>query len=345
MNMSISPLNRTQSVNRKYVMRKEYLDFLRIISSFAVVFVHVFSNLLRMATNDRFTNQLLILGGSIRWCVPVFFMISGALMIDENKQYSWNEIINKVVKRVIKPYLVWSIIYQILYCFNSGSLTNVFTAPAKIIIGYGWYHLWYLYALIGLYICIPFLSFVWRQQKGKMIAVIGSLIMVIVNTFNLFLPEYYCTMFIPIFSGYTVYFVLGAFINSISNKKILFCCSIIGIASIIAMSVLTMLLPDHREQLWDYNNILICLEAIGVVALAKLLFYYSKGNSSSIFSKIGKYTFGIYLCHDLFLQLITHIFIPDSMTTAILYGVIAIVLSCILVFVIMKNRVLRKMLL
>ena len=94
--MSISPLNNTYC--EKSEKRKDYLDFLRIISCVSVVFVHVISNLLKISANDKFTNQLLLVGGGVRWCVPVFFMISGALMLEENKRYNWNEIINNVTK-------------------------------------------------------------------------------------------------------------------------------------------------------------------------------------------------------------------------------------------------------
>lgn len=343
--MSITPLNRVQNEERKSKMRKDYMDFLRVISSIAVVFVHIVSNLIRTSTNELFTEQLLVLGGSIRWSVPVFFMISGALMIEEKKHYSWNEIINKVLNRVIKPYLVWSIIYQIVYSLESGSMINIVKAPFKIIIGHGWYHLWYLYALIGLYICIPVLSFMWRQRQGKIIAVIGSIIMVISNTFNLLFPEYNFHMFIPIFSGYIVYFVFGAFIDSVSSKKVLLGCSIIGIAALIVLPVLTGLFPTYIEQLWDYNNILICIGSVGIVALAKLIYCINKGNGSPNISKFAKYTFGVYLSHDLFLQLSKHFCNIDSLKEAIIQGIIVIVLSCILIFVIMKNRILRDALL
>lgn len=342
--MSISPLNKCKAQN-KTANRKAYLDFLRIIACVAVVFVHVISNLLRTSSNDHFTSQLLSFGSSIRWCVPVFFMISGALMLEENKQYNWNQIIGKIISRVIKPYLVWSVIYQVIYCLQSASLTNVATAPIKIIIGYGWYHLWYLYALIGVYISIPCLAAIWKSKCGKSIAVIGSLIMVTVNTFNMLFPEYICRMFIPVFSGYVVYIVFGAFINSIESKKILVYLSFIGCSVIIILSILIGYLPEYRDQLWDYNNILICLCSAGVVALIKLIFSYTKVSGNSSLCEISKYTFGIYLCHDLFLQLNQYILRPDSLIMAIVYGVVTIILSCIFVLIIMKNHVFRKLLL
>ena len=158
----------------------------------------------------------------------------------------------------------------------------------------------------------------------------GSLIMVSVNTFNLLFPEYSCSMLIPIFSGYTVYFVFGAFVDSIKNKKILLCCSIIGVTSIIFLPMLTILVPSYREQIWDYNNILVCFASIGLVAMVKSVFTTAKYKGikwfeeEGKFHKIAKYTFGIYLCHDLFLQLIEHIFILDSLIDGILYGIITI---------------------
>lgn len=344
MNMSISLLNNYE-VRNKATDREVYLDFLRIISCCSVVFVHVISNLLRTSSNEHFTNQLLFFGSSIRWCVPVFFMISGALMLEGHKRYTWKQIINKILRRVIKPYLVWSIIYQIIYCLESESPINIVTAPIKIILGYGWYHLWYLYALIGLYICIPGLGFIWESKYGRIIAVIGSFLMVVVNTFNMLFPEYQCSLFIPIFGGYIVYLVFGALVASLDNKKVLLCCSITGLAATVVLSILTIYLPEYRNQLWDYNNILICFGSVGLVALVKLIFSYVEVNSSSILSSIAKYTFGVYLCHDLFLQLIECLLRPDSLIMGIFYGALTIIASYIFMLIIMKRHVLQKLLL
>ena len=132
--------------------RKLYIAVLRIISCMAVVLVHSVSNFIRLYGEVR---PLIVLGASIRWCVPVFFMITGACMLNSPKEYDWKTMKEKTINRVIRPYLIWSCIYQIVYCFQSQTVSVWIKFPIKVILGQGWYHLWYLYVLIGIYICIP----------------------------------------------------------------------------------------------------------------------------------------------------------------------------------------------
>ena len=60
------------------------LDCLRVIASFAVVLIHVSA---WFALNRPLVgvNCYNILGDMVRWCVPIFVMISGALFLDSKK--------------------------------------------------------------------------------------------------------------------------------------------------------------------------------------------------------------------------------------------------------------------
>ena len=42
------------------------------------------------------------------FAVPVFFMISGAMLIDFNKKYSLREYFTKRINKALIPYIVWS---------------------------------------------------------------------------------------------------------------------------------------------------------------------------------------------------------------------------------------------
>lgn len=112
------------------------IDHLRIVLSFLIIAVHIelfwefdtIGNLLRSFT---------------RAAVPLFLMISG--------YYFYNSINNKksiikYVKRILFLYVVWMIIYFPFYDHLSTPFEKKQFALTLVI---GYYHLWYLPALIG----------------------------------------------------------------------------------------------------------------------------------------------------------------------------------------------------
>ncbi len=63
-----------------------WLDAARVISIFAVVFLHISASVVTEADfgsstwwHGNFYDSL------VRWCVPVFVMVSGALLLDERR--------------------------------------------------------------------------------------------------------------------------------------------------------------------------------------------------------------------------------------------------------------------
>lgn len=55
-----------------------YIELLRIIAAVAVIMIHVISVLIRnYAIGSVNWNTCAIIGSEIRWCIPLFLMISG----------------------------------------------------------------------------------------------------------------------------------------------------------------------------------------------------------------------------------------------------------------------------
>ena len=79
-----------------------YFDFLRSISCLAVVLIHASAFFVNGATNISFHFSNFIDSLS-RFSVPVFIMISGALMLDENYNYSHEKLISHI-KRLISVF-------------------------------------------------------------------------------------------------------------------------------------------------------------------------------------------------------------------------------------------------
>src|SRR3989304_5868153 len=83
-----------------------WLDNARISAIFAVVLLHVAYGV--VIENDIGTNYWWfanIFDSSARWCVPVFVMISGALLLDSSKNEDSLTFYKKRLSRILLPVL------------------------------------------------------------------------------------------------------------------------------------------------------------------------------------------------------------------------------------------------
>lgn len=141
--------------------RITYFDWLRGAAAFAVVILHMLNMMLSTHPVSDFPLAMVVIWTQLqlvltRWAVPAFFMVSGALLLDPTRDVSWDTIA-LYVARVAGALLVFCCVYS---CVGANAIT-----PSAIAAGLGkaftrgsWDHLWYIYALIGLYLLTPILS-------------------------------------------------------------------------------------------------------------------------------------------------------------------------------------------
>ena len=65
--------------------RYYYIDFLRIFSMLSVIFLHVVADLLRVKYGSLEWHFSNLITSVISVAVPVFFMISGAMLLNNDK--------------------------------------------------------------------------------------------------------------------------------------------------------------------------------------------------------------------------------------------------------------------
>lgn len=93
--------------------RLYYIDVLNCVAIIFVLFLH--STQLAHAGNSSFTHfRLSLVIQSV--CYPavyIFFMNSGATLLDYRKKYSTAAFFKKRIHRVLIPFLAWSLIYYL----------------------------------------------------------------------------------------------------------------------------------------------------------------------------------------------------------------------------------------
>lgn len=138
--------------------RKYYLDYLRIIAILGVIFMHTGGHC--QGENIRSLNWQVcnIFNTGTRWAVPTFVMISGSLFL--KKDINLKRIYSKNILRLVIAFVFWSTIYTLVFStfkyYNLFSIQGIFNTITGMFKGY--YHMWFIFMIIGLYMVTPILK-------------------------------------------------------------------------------------------------------------------------------------------------------------------------------------------
>lgn len=209
-----------------------YIDLLRVISIFAVVILHVAaSNWTLIDVNLPQWQVLNLFDSAVRWCVPIFFMISGMFFLNPKKDIKIRDIYTKYIFRIIIALIITSMFYIIYLGILEGEKINLqflIDAVKNVIQGKVNYHLWFLYIIIGLYIVTPVLRLFIKVANKKeieyfiLIAVFFTVIIPFLISFYPFnkLLVSFNKFNVNIMIQYSLYYVSGYyFANNTLNKK------------------------------------------------------------------------------------------------------------------------------
>lgn len=138
------------------VERYYSLDVLRILSCLGVIMIHTSGSPIHhnlVEPGSMWFYECMILDGLVRWSVPVFAMLTGFFLLDPQKEITIKKLLFKYLLRIVSALIVWSVFYSVL-------LDKPFLP-----IGSQEGHFWYLQMLIGLYLSLPILRLVAKNQS------------------------------------------------------------------------------------------------------------------------------------------------------------------------------------
>lgn len=152
----------------------QYIHKLRIVAIYLVVTAHV-AIWLAMA-EEAFTFNWWM-GGWLFYLahvsIPVFVMISGALLLDDSRRESAGQFYRRRMIRVGVPLVAWTAVYLAVRVFLDREELSAGRAIVLILTGNPYYHLWFLYMIVGLYLVTPALrTFVRSAGRAERVFVI-----------------------------------------------------------------------------------------------------------------------------------------------------------------------------
>lgn len=334
-----------------------YLDLLRIFAVFGVVVIHVSA-----VGQSEGSNIALIYNSIVRWAVPVFFMISGAMFLRNDKEYTFEMMVKKYIPRFLICIAFWGILYSLLdvYLYSSFNIKTIIFSFINVITNHSGYHLWFLYALIALYIMVPVFRVIVKNLTQKQLAFVIVCWLVLslgISQFNsitkaLNIPISFDWYF-PMIASWAGYFLLGYYLFNYDMpnkiKNVLIGLGTVSLfAGILCNIVATAKTGGIIDAFSDQSGLSSCLVAISIALIFKQLFNknYSK-KQSSIIQSISNKTFGIYLVHVLVINVIFHIFdikidIISQIISIPIFSIAVFVISFLITFLISKIPVLKK---
>jgi surface polysaccharide O-acyltransferase-like enzyme len=297
-----------------------YIDILRSVAIFAVIVTHtsivIKYGYFNVNMNWWWTGSFYT--ALSRWCVPIMIMISGILLLDPNREYPTKIFLKKRFNKVGIPLIFWSIIY-VIWRYRDDILINkypsLWSTVQNFIGGPVYYHLWFIYTILGLYILTPVLR-VYIKNAGreniKYFLVVWFITNGIINFISK-LTNYDFKVGIELyfFTGYVGYYVLGYYLTiSDFNKKEKRLLYILSMVCIVATMIGTFILSKTKgTYVDDFNDFLfpnIILMTIGVFVFIKSVDWERIINGYSHINKfildVSDLSFGIYLVHLLVLE-------------------------------------------
>ena len=320
-----------------------WLDVVRFIAMFTVVCCHCtdpFNFYPGTAPNiGEIKLWGAIYGSVLRPCVPLFVMITGALLLPVRGDTS--TFYKKRIPRVFYPFLIWSVLYNLfpwitgLLGLNPQIILDFFPYAGEEVMQQSFsvsleyilmipfnfsilaVHMWYIYLLIGLYLYLPVFS-AWVEKASER----AKLMFLLAWGVTLLLPYYYqfvsnylwgtCSWnsfgMLYAFAGFNGYLLLGHYLKNLewSLKKTL----AIGIPMFAVGYAVTFLgfrhitaLPEYADEMLElfftYCSLNVVMMTIPVFMLAKKV----KVNSERMKKALANLTvcgFGIYMIHYFF---------------------------------------------
>lgn len=303
----------TMAKPKQYV----FLHVLRIVAAFFVIFNHLEEDAFFLYTQCRAGSPAfwvyLLFSVFSKVSVPLFFMISGALLLN-NETETLGQLWKKRVPRVAIPLVVFSLAYYFASVYAGGTPFRL-GAFLTVLYSANWmYHLWYLYAYLAFLICLPFLRAMARNLSDKHFAYMIAVALF----FNGILPcaEYLLgqgtasinTDLRPawLLTSSVLYPCIGYFLqhrlsDRLSKKRILllWAANLAGLAISCLMTYYRAKFTGNIAKDEVFHGCFVLVNAGTLFCTAKYLFAKISvtGFAEKLIRSVSECTFGIYLIH------------------------------------------------
>lgn len=311
---------KNKHVDNNFSERKIVIDILRIVAILGVIFIHTTSHSLEQANMDILRLPFVTIENQLtRFAVPLFFLISGYILEYRYKDsMQTKSFYKKRATRLLIPYIFWSVIYFYGLDKNNIHHVNIFSFLQKLFEGNTASHLYFIPAIIVLYIAYPkirqWLPEIMKSINFFLFTTITIILLIADYNFGalFFIPT---SLRIALLNAYL--FIIGMIITHkesvllryIKRKLWLFIILIVASAGEILYESNTLYLKTHNARYltsqWRPSILLY------TITLSSLIFYFLDKKQipfSKLIQQLSRLTFFVFFCHVLFIHLFWKLF-------------------------------------
>lgn len=287
-----------------------YITVLNVLSALSVVGLHT-NGCFWQFSRERWWFTANIIESILYFAVPVFFMITGATLLDYTKRYDTKIFFIRRLKKTVIPFIFWSLVALLFHIYIFKSISWSAVSIGYIVDGVlntkfnNLY--WFFPPLFGLYLSIPLFACL---EDSKKIAVLkylaGSCFLL-----NCLIPflltilkiKIHFPISVSIGSGYLLYLILGYLFTKLDfsnkEKRIIYLLAFVGLfVHIFGTYYLSMEVGKVVGTYKGYNNVPCILYSLGLFLIVKENVHRLRTASfRGGLNKLKDYTFAIYLLH------------------------------------------------
>lgn len=251
----------------------------------------------------------------VAFCVPCFVMLSGAFILNNEKNAYYSNFYRKSFSKIGIHVLIFSILY-VAYTYlkmffvtsSSAADLSLYDPIISFLKGEPYYHLWYMYMLIGLYAITPLLIKLRQDISFKNFELIALCLIVFCSIMDV--TSIYDTSWGVTSFKWIGYYMMGYVIRSSPNKfnqynSVPF--TIIGWGTSFLIAILAIIQNKYELDipLWQLGS---AMHPLTVISSISIFVAFSKYKVSINLSKVTSKVFYIYLLHAIVLEFVKIIF-------------------------------------
>lgn len=346
-----------QSAFEQQNSRFNFIGFITVIAAISVIFLHVNSCFWEYSNISKAVwISANIIDSIFYFAVPVFYMISGATLLNFYHRYRLRTYLKRRFLKTVIPFLFWSIValifrvvvfgidninlQNIIYLFLEGKALDIY---------------WFFIPLFSIYLSIPLFAAVSDEKKKTVfsyLVVVGFAINIclpfIFVAANIRTPE---TIQVLSIFGYMFYVPLGYLLANYSiTKKIRILIYFFGLAGLITQLLGTHFLTLNSNELVTtfkgYLNLPAVLYSIAMFVLLKECgnLLSNKNRMNTIILFLARFSFSSYLVHYYFIVLGQYFLkeATNSIAYRLLIPIPIYLFICLIVWAIKKIPYVKK---
>ncbi len=317
------------------------VEQLRILAMMAVVVNHMnicalnqfdYSNAMVSAYISEFLHSAACIG------VPVFFLISGYLMLDDKYEVTLKKLGRQILRYCLVIVIYGTIFAWIELVFNDGgiAISQLPSALYAMFTANTWDHMWFLYDYVGMLLILPILKIFWKyaNREFKYFVIIVGII------FTAILSKLGCGIQVQLVSVYMFCFLFGGLLKDWEKEKKFYGIRerrglsfgiVLDLIVLLVFTYFLIFFGFSALQDWVKGSSVFVVILAGIVATLFLNRNDNRVMEKPFVKLLSRCSFGIYIYHMLWINILYKVVKLDPYTHGVGYMLLCIIIGTIII--------------